>query len=181
MADLDKSASLGTPSEAERIVIGSERVRNRRRLSSKIYKSSSPSPSPSPSKNSPSPPPTAREERSAGDGSSRSDEEAEEEELARLRCTSERTEVIAEREQRRRRRVCSDYPGISFGTSIFSSDTLMKFSVIKNELHNVLNSQLKRVSHVKPSLEPLSPVIWATADAALPNPPLSPLQHLRMT
>lgn len=147
----DKTSSPAAVSgTTERIVIGSERVRNRRRLSSKIYKSAS-------THNSPSPPPEQRastaEERSAGDGSSRSDEEAEEAELARLRCTSERTEVIAEREQRRRRRrQCSDYPGISFGTSIFSSDTLMKFSVIKNELHNVLNSQLKRVSPVKPSL-----------------------------
>jgi tropomyosin-1 len=86
--------------------------------------------------------------RSAGDGSSKSDdEEREMEELARLRCPSERTEVIAEREQRRlqRQRRCSDYPGLAFGSSIFSSDALMKFSIIKNELHNILNSQLKRV------------------------------------
>lgn len=138
----EKGGSEGSP---QRVVIGSERTRNRRRLSSKMYKSSSPAPA-----SSPSPPPSSRvsEERSAGDGSSRSDEEAEEAELARLRCPSERAEVVAERELRRRRR-CSDYPGISFGASIFSSDTLMKFSVIKNELHNVLNSQLKRVSVYK--------------------------------
>lgn len=67
------------------------------------------------------------------------------EELSKLRCTSERTEVIAEREKRKRQR-CADYPGLAFGSSIFSSDTLMKFSVIRNELHNILNSQLKRVS-----------------------------------
>lgn len=133
----------GSASPPQRVVIGSERTRNRRRLSSKMYKSSSPAPA-----SSPSPPPSVIGERSAGDGSSRSDEEAEEAELARLRCPSERTEVVAERELRRRRR-CSDYPGISFGASIFSSDTLMKFSVIKNELHNVLNSQLKRVSVYK--------------------------------
>lgn len=71
--------------------------------------------------------------------------DVETEELSKLRCTSERTEVIAEREKRRRQR-CADYPGLAFGSSIFSSDTLMKFSVIKNELHNILNSQLKRVS-----------------------------------
>lgn len=71
--------------------------------------------------------------------------DTETEELSKLRCPSERTEVIAEREKRRRQR-CADYPGLAFGSSIFSSDTLMKFSVIKNELHNILNSQLKRVS-----------------------------------
>lgn len=84
-----------------------------------------------------------------GDGSSFSDNDNEQdqetEELAKLRCPSERTEVIAEREQRRRKRRCADYPGLAFGSSIFSSDTLMKFSIIKNELHNILNSQLKRV------------------------------------
>ncbi|KAK9729270.1 Tropomyosin [Popillia japonica] len=68
----------------------------------------------------------------------------ETEELARLRCTSERTEVIAEREIRKRGRRCADYPGLAFGSSIFSSDTLMKFSIIRNELHNIMNTQLKR-------------------------------------
>uniref|UniRef100_A0A1B6E6I4 Tropomyosin n=1 Tax=Clastoptera arizonana TaxID=38151 RepID=A0A1B6E6I4_9HEMI len=82
--------------------------------------------------------------RSDGDGSEDQEQDPELEELARLRCTSERTEVIAEREQRRRSRRCADYPGLAFGSSIFSSDTLMKFSIIKNELHNILNSQLKR-------------------------------------
>lgn len=86
-----------------------------------------------------------------GDGSSFSDndQDQETEELAKLRCTSERTEVIAEREQRRRKRRCADYPGLAFGSSIFSSDTLMKFNIIKNELHNILNSQLKRVGLFK--------------------------------
>jgi hypothetical protein len=67
-------------------------------------------------------------------------------ELARLRCPSERTEVIAERETRRRQRRCADYPGLAFGSSMFSSDSMMKFSIIKNELHNIMNTQLKRVS-----------------------------------
>ncbi|KAK6643942.1 hypothetical protein RUM43_000207 [Polyplax serrata] len=71
-------------------------------------------------------------------------EDAEELELASLRCTSERTEVIADRERRRKRR-CADYPGLAFGFSIFSSDTMMKFNIIRNELHNILNTQLKRV------------------------------------
>ena len=75
------------------------------------------------------------------------DDDAETLELARLRCTSERTEVIAERELRRNQRRCADYPGFAFGSSIFGSDTLMKFNIIRNELQNIKNSQLKRVSN----------------------------------
>lgn len=89
--------------------------------------------------------------RPAAEGSSQSDAENEDpelEELARLRCTSERTEVVAERELRRRNRRCADYPGLAFGSSIFSSDTMMKFSIIRNELHNIMNTQLKRVCNV---------------------------------
>ncbi|XP_071449970.1 uncharacterized protein [Hetaerina americana] len=90
--------------------------------------------------------------RVAGDGgeSTPSDVSAEDldpetEELARLRCPSESAEVIAERELRRRgRRRCADYPGFAFGSSIFSSDTMMKFNIIRNELHNIMNTQLKR-------------------------------------
>ncbi|XP_013182982.1 tropomyosin-2 isoform X2 [Amyelois transitella] len=91
-----------------------------------------------------------KEERSAGDGaeaapiaSDISDDDPETAELAKLRCTSECTEVLAERESRRRRR-CADYPGLAFGSSIFSSDTMMKFSIIKNELQNIKNTALKR-------------------------------------
>ncbi|CAH2087135.1 unnamed protein product [Euphydryas editha] len=92
-----------------------------------------------------------REERSAGDGaevtalvSDISDDDPETAELAKLRCPSECTEVLAARENRRRRR-CADYPGLAFGSSIFSSDTMMKFSIIKNELQNIKNTALKRV------------------------------------
>ncbi|XP_050349979.1 tropomyosin isoform X18 [Nymphalis io] len=91
-----------------------------------------------------------REERSAGDGaevtalaSDISDDDPETAELAKLRCPSECTEVLAARENRRRRR-CADYPGLAFGSSIFSSDTMMKFSIIKNELQNIKNTALKR-------------------------------------
>ena len=90
--------------------------------------------------------------RPAAEGSSYSDQEEnidadpETEELAKLRCPSERTEVIAERETRRRQRRCADYPGFAFGSSIFGSDTIMKFNIILNELQNIKNSQLKRVS-----------------------------------
>lgn len=98
-----------------------------------------------------------KDERTPGDGaeivisgagtasaSDISDDDPETAELARLRCTSECTEVLAERENRKRRR-CADYPGLAFGSSIFSSDTMMKFSIIKNELQNIKNTALKRV------------------------------------
>ncbi|XP_045617620.2 tropomyosin isoform X2 [Procambarus clarkii] len=68
------------------------------------------------------------------------DVDKELEELAKLRCQSVATEVVAARYKRR----CSDYPGFAFGSSIFSSNTMMKFSIIKNELHNIMNVQLKR-------------------------------------
>jgi hypothetical protein len=52
--------------------------------------------------------------REAADGAPCEDREEEQDaetmELAKLRCTSERTEVIAEREHRRQKR-CADYPG----------------------------------------------------------------------
>lgn len=64
-------------------------------------------------------------------------------ELASLRCQSVQTEVLAARHRRRNRN--GNYPGLAFGSSIFSSNTMMKFSVIANELHNIMNVQLKRV------------------------------------
>lgn len=70
-------------------------------------------------------------------------------EWLKLRCTSERTEVIAEREYRRQNRRCADYPGLAFGRSIFSSDTMMKLNIIRNELHNIMKTQLKRVRVVR--------------------------------
>jgi len=73
--------------------------------------------------------------------SSPSSDDKELEELAKLRCASVSTEVVAQRYKRR----CSDYPGFAFGSSVFSSNTMMKFSIIKNELHNIQNVQLKRV------------------------------------
>ncbi|XP_035231266.1 tropomyosin-like isoform X1 [Stegodyphus dumicola] len=69
--------------------------------------------------------------------------DSENEEWARLRCSSVQTEVIAERNRRNRQR-SAGYPGLAFGASIFSSGTMMKFSVISNELHNIMNVQLKR-------------------------------------
>lgn len=90
-------------------------------------------------------------QRPEAEGSSLSDQETEKldldpetEELSKLRCTSERTEVIAEKEMRRKGRRCADYPGLAF-SSTFSSDTMMKFSIIRNEIQNIMNTQLKRV------------------------------------
>lgn len=93
-------------------------------------------------------------ERALGDGAPCEDGTAADEndpdaaEWAKLRCTSERTEVIAEREHRRQKR-CADYPGLAFGRSIFSSDTMMKFNIIRNELHNIMKTQLKRVNMIQ--------------------------------
>lgn len=72
--------------------------------------------------------------------------DAEAEELSKLRCQSVRTEVLAEKFRRKNR--CADYPGFGFASSVFSSDTMMKFNIIKNELHNIMNNQLKRVSRL---------------------------------
>lgn len=87
----------------------------------------------------------ARGDGNSDDESANVEEDPELAELAKLRCPSERTEIQAEREARRRKR-CADYPGLAFGCSIFSSDTMMKFSLIKNELQNIMGNQLKRVS-----------------------------------
>ncbi|KAK0095991.1 hypothetical protein PV326_006827 [Microctonus aethiopoides] len=96
-----------------------------------------------------SPEPEHAVARARGDGHSDDEMQNEEDpelvELAKLRCTSERTEVQSEREARRRKR-CADYPGLAFGSSIFSSDTMMKFSLIKNELQNIMGNQLKRTA-----------------------------------
>lgn len=99
-----------------------------------------------------SPEPEHAVARARGDGNSDDEttnveEDPELAELAKMRCPSERTEVQAEKEARRRKR-CADYPGLAFGCSIFSSDTMMKFSLIKNELQNIMGNQLKRVSIV---------------------------------
>jgi len=70
---------------------------------------------------------------------------------AKLRCGSLRTEEVAEREKQKQERMknrqnrCADYPGLAFGSAMFGSDTMMKFNIIKNELHNIMRSQLKRV------------------------------------
>merc|ERR1712012_783126 len=71
---------------------------------------------------------------------------------SKLRCGSLRTEEVAEREEQkqlrlknRQSRQSKDYPGLAFGSAMFGSDTTMKFNIIKNELHNIMRSQLKRV------------------------------------
>lgn len=79
------------------------------------------------------------------EGISIDDDDVQSAEWANLRCTSEAAEIVAEREARRNKNRCADYPGLAFGRSIFSSDTMMKFNIIRNELHNIMNTQLKRV------------------------------------
>merc|ERR1712045_693591 len=71
---------------------------------------------------------------------------------SKLRCGSLRTEEVAEREKQRQERMknrqsrqSSGYPGLAFGSAMFGSDTSMKFNIIKNELYNIMRSQLKRV------------------------------------
>lgn len=78
-------------------------------------------------------------------------EEDTDELWAKLRCGSLRTEEVAEREKQKQERLakrqnrCPDYPGLAFGSAMFGSDTTMRFNIIKNELHNIMRSQLKRV------------------------------------
>jgi len=78
-------------------------------------------------------------------------EEDTDELWAKLRCGSLRTEEVAEREKQKQERLakrqnrCKDYPGLAFGSAMFGSDTTMRFNIIKNELHNIMRSQLKRV------------------------------------
>ena len=78
-------------------------------------------------------------------------EEDTDELWAKLRCGSLRTEEVAEREKQKQDRLakrqnrCADYPGLAFGSAMFGSDTTMRFNIIKNELHNIMRSQLKRV------------------------------------
>lgn len=99
--------------------------------------------------------------RSSADGAENLAEEEEDDEtveLSKLRCTSERMEVIAEREHRRQKK-CADYPGLAFGRSIFSSDSMMKFNIIRNELQNIMNNQLRRVRSPLVSYNPAK-IIW---------------------
>ncbi len=64
-------------------------------------------------------------------GGSSDEYDAETAELSRLRCTSVRTEEIADREKQKqareqRRNRCADYPGLAFGSATFGSETMMK-------------------------------------------------------
>ena len=58
-------------------------------------------------------------------------------ELSSLRCSSVQIEMSSDNRRRA-------YPGLAMG-SVFSSGSLMKFSIIANELHNIQNVQLRRV------------------------------------
>ena len=70
-------------------------------------------------------------------------------ELAKLRCASVQTEEVVEKTKEKaareaRRNRCADYPGLAFGSAMFGSDTMMKFNIIKNELHNIMKSQVRK-------------------------------------
>ena len=60
------------------------------------------------------------------------DQDAETVALSRLRCTSIRTEEIADREKQKKERReqrqnrCADYPRLAFGSAAFGSETMMK-------------------------------------------------------
>ena len=79
------------------------------------------------------------------------EEDEDDAEWANLRCTSLQSEEVANREKEKKERRqgrqnrCPDYPGLAFGSAMFGSDTMMKFNIIKNELHNIMKSQLRRV------------------------------------
>ena len=87
----------------------------------------------------------------AGCSTNEAEDDEEQNELAKLRCGSLCTEEVVEREKQKQERRngrqnrCADYPGLAFGSAMFGSDTMMKFNIIKNELHNIMRSQLKRV------------------------------------
>lgn len=68
-----------------------------------------------------------------------------EEDWSKLRCTSVLSEVVAENERRRNKK--KDDTEIIFAEAVFRSDTLMKFNIIKNELHNIQKSQLRRAEN----------------------------------
>lgn len=137
VAGESKSAERTTRSPSERSPRDSPHRRNVPPVDSPSRKDTSPEPEHAVAR--------ARGDGNSDDESANVEEDPELEELAKLRCPSERTEIQAEREARRRKR-CADYPGLAFGCSIFSSDTMMKFSLIKNELQNITSNQLKRVS-----------------------------------
>ena len=52
--------------------------------------------------------------------------DAEIAELSALRCSNRSTEEIANREKKKRRNRCADYPGLAFGSAAFGSETMMK-------------------------------------------------------
>lgn len=65
-------------------------------------------------------------------------------EFAGLRCSSLQTELIQDQTKRKRRQPSAGYPGLAFDSPMFSG-TIMKFSLISNELKNIRNVWLKRV------------------------------------
>lgn len=70
------------------------------------------------------------------------------EDWSKMRCTSELSEVVAEKEKRKGKKKSDAYDlDTIFAEAMFRSDTLMRFNIIKNELHNIQKSQLKRAEN----------------------------------
>lgn len=98
----------------------------------------------------PSPSPTGARSK-VSSPASKEDDDGMAELWAKLRCGSLSAEEVAERERQKQERMknrqnrCADYPGLAFGSAMYGSDTTMKFNIIKNELQNIMRSQLKRV------------------------------------
>lgn len=69
------------------------------------------------------------------------------EDWSKLRCTSELSEAVAEKEKRRSKKKNADDLETIFAEAVFRSDTLMRLNIIKNELHNIQKSQLRRAEN----------------------------------
>lgn len=70
-----------------------------------------------------------------------------EEDFANLVCTSKSNEEFSKIQRRRKGldQPNNIFPGLCLGASMFQSNSMMKFNIIGNEIHNIINVQLKRV------------------------------------
>lgn len=67
------------------------------------------------------------------------------EDWSKMRCTSAFSEEVADKERKKNKNK-DDLEHI-FAEAVFRSDTLMRFNIIKNELHNIQKSQLRRAEN----------------------------------
>lgn len=75
-----------------------------------------------------------------GSGAAAKDDFSSNEDLSSLRCSSMPVESC-----RRKREPTAGYPGLAFGSPMYSN-TLFKFSLIANEIKDLKQNQLKKVS-----------------------------------